>query len=1109
MEFGILGPLDVRANGAALSVGGPRQRALLALLLLSANRVVSRDRLVQELWPDQPADGLDHALTVRVSRLRKALDPQGSTARLLTRPPGYLLRVEPGELDLQRFEELVAAGREALGAGDRARAADCFREADSLWRGRPLADLEFEPFARLEVERLEELRLAAVEERIDAELELGRHGALIAELEALVAKYPLRERLRAQLMRALYANARQAEALSVYSDTRRLLVDELGIEPSEELRELERRILNQDPELVPRSEPRAVPDASTPDPSPQRRVEGDQRPAQRRWARRRVVIPLAALTIAAVLAATVPLSSGGHPGSALRLSSVGAVAFLDAQSGRLIGQLPTGPDAGIMRAWDGSFWKLEESGDVLQIDARTMRLIRTIPVGLTGGDIAVGEGGVWISGSSQMVARIDPQYGIVAQRIALPTHGPSHLASNRGIAVGDGSLWVVEGLSRVVRLDPATGRVEHSFNVPDAAVLAFGDGELWIGEGDLGTLVEVDPRTNTIIATARVGPSDCCLAVGGGYAWAATDTGIWQISPNGEPVAETKLPTGAGEIFFGAGALWATAGGTVIRIDAQAGAVSRYRFGHTLTGIATDGRRVAVDVFASPVDATAGLSGAVLNVGFSTMWWDNTDPAVAAAPGVGTWPIEQQLQNATCARLLTYPDAPAPRGWQLIPEVAERLPTVSPDGRTYTFTIRPGFRFSPPSNAAVTAQTFKYSIERALSPQLGTAAPAASLASDIVGVDAYRGGTAEHISGISASGDTLVITLKRRAPDFPERIAATYFCPVPIGTPIIAGGVQNPIPSAGPYYLSYNGGGVIGVLRRNPNYRGTRPQRLAAVVFRDQIPLGDVVARIEAGKEDYAAGQGAALAPDSVAAARFGQPASARSPHYFLTPLLGTDQLLFTARHGLLADPSVRRAVNFALDRPALAAALGDLVTDQYLPPGIPGFRTDRQYPLEGPEPSRARTLMHGRTGEIHLAVCGEPGCLDVGRIVAADLQQIGIAVKLRRSPGDIASPSNASGGDLVLTRAFAPYPDPVAFLKASLGTTVPQERLDALTHLDRTRRLADAATLEQQLLRNRAPAAAFGTPAIPEFFSARVDCTTFVPTSFGVDLGAICLHAP
>jgi ABC-type transport system substrate-binding protein len=150
---------------------------------------------------------------------------------------------------------------------------------------------------------------------------------------------------------------------------------------------------------------------------------------------------------------------------------------------------------------------------------------------------------------------------------------------------------------------------------------------------------------------------------------------------------------------------------------------------------------------------------------------------------------------------------------------------------------------------------------------------------------------------------------------------------------------------------------------------------------------------------------------------------------------------------------------------------------------------------------------MNGRTGQIRLAVCSEPGCLEVGRIVAADLQQIGIAVRVQSYPGDVASPSHASRGDLVLTRAFAPYPDPVAFLRTSLDTMVPQTRLNAITQLDRRQRLVETATLEQQLLRNQAPAAAFGTPAIPEFVSARANCMTFPPTSFGVDLAAICLH--
>ena len=251
LEFRILGPLVVRVDGAPIRLGGPKQRALLALLLLSANRVVSRDRLTDELFADQSVESADHALRNHVSRLRKVLSPVATDEpRLVARAPGYLLRVEPGELDLEHFERLVAAGRGSLAAGEPAAAADSLRAAEALWEGRPLADLEFEPFARVDVERLEELRVAAVEERIDAELALGRQLALVPELEALVVEHPFRERFCAQLMLALYRCGRQAEGLEVYRHTHQLLSDQLGLEPSVELQELERAILVQDPALT-------------------------------------------------------------------------------------------------------------------------------------------------------------------------------------------------------------------------------------------------------------------------------------------------------------------------------------------------------------------------------------------------------------------------------------------------------------------------------------------------------------------------------------------------------------------------------------------------------------------------------------------------------------------------------------------------------------------------------------------------------------------------------------------------------------------------------------------------------------------------------------------
>ena len=268
-QFRVLGPLEVWLDGSVVGIGGVRQRALLAMLLLNANRVVSRDRLIDELLPNTPADRADQNLRVHISRLRASLSANGGGPRLAARAPGYLLTVNPGELDLQVFEELLAQGRRASAERDFELAARLLREAEGLWRGRPLADLEFEPFARIEVERLEELRLETLEERIDAELALGEHAKLCAELESLVAEHSLRERLQSQLMLALYRAGRQSDALAVYRDASELLRDHLGLEPSRALRDIELAILRQDPSLdgMPRTPPPGVgslPLAATP-----------------------------------------------------------------------------------------------------------------------------------------------------------------------------------------------------------------------------------------------------------------------------------------------------------------------------------------------------------------------------------------------------------------------------------------------------------------------------------------------------------------------------------------------------------------------------------------------------------------------------------------------------------------------------------------------------------------------------------------------------------------------------------------------------------------------------------------------------------------------------
>ena len=243
MRFGLLGELEIEGEGRSVAIGAPRQRALLALLLLNRGVPLTVDRIAADLWGDRAPATAVKTVQVYVAQLRKAL----GEGVVVTRGRAYLVEPAEHELDVARFEQLAAQGRQLLADGDAAGAAAKLREALALWRGPPLADFTYEEFAQAEIARLEELRLATVEARIDADLLLGRHLGAAGELEALVRAHPEREHLVGQLMVALYRSGRQTEALDAYQQVRRTLVDTLGIEPRRSLREQEKAIHNQDP----------------------------------------------------------------------------------------------------------------------------------------------------------------------------------------------------------------------------------------------------------------------------------------------------------------------------------------------------------------------------------------------------------------------------------------------------------------------------------------------------------------------------------------------------------------------------------------------------------------------------------------------------------------------------------------------------------------------------------------------------------------------------------------------------------------------------------------------------------------------------------------------
>jgi DNA-binding SARP family transcriptional activator len=295
VEFRVLGPVEAVVDGRSVSLPAAKPRALLALLLLRRNRVVAVDELIDELWGDDPPETAAKALQVYVSQLRKAI----GSDRVLTKPPGYSLRVDEGELDLDAFERLVSEGRERLAAGDPRAATLRLEEALKRWRGPALAEFPSQALQEAGA-RLEESRVAAVEDRIDADLALGRHDRVVPELEELVAQHPLRERPRGQLMLALYRAGRQADALDLYRRTREVLVEELGIEPSADLQELERAILRQDPDLkVARPKPRVQAEEIAP--TPRRR--------------RALVLGVLVVAVVAAVASVLALSGRGSSGN--------------------------------------------------------------------------------------------------------------------------------------------------------------------------------------------------------------------------------------------------------------------------------------------------------------------------------------------------------------------------------------------------------------------------------------------------------------------------------------------------------------------------------------------------------------------------------------------------------------------------------------------------------------------------------------------------------------------------------------------------------------------------------------------------------------------------
>jgi len=1126
MHLLLLGPPELWANGRAAPLGGSRQRALLALLALRAGEVVARDRLIEALWGEAPPEGAAHRLDVQVSRLRASMRKAGADPSLLeTAGGGYRLRLNGWTLDVDEAERLVEQGRRALAVGLEQEAAETLQAALDLWRGPMLLDLANDAASQTDARRLEELRVSALEDRIEAELALGRHLDLVPELHRLVAEHPLRERLRGALMLALYGVGRQAEALEAYQAARRTLVGELGIEPSEELSELQRAILNHDASLT-------APTIVCPDGAPKGDPAAASPPLPARDRRRPGVVAgllLAALVLAGVVVLVVVAGDDGGGVAPLTADSH-AVAVIDPEINQVVQAIPVGAGPGQL-AYDrqtGSLWVANlDDETVTRIDAERRQSGRTVPIGNVPDGLAAADGTLWVAGHGHGVGTVnvrtvDERFYTTELAARIPAAGPQ----TTDLALVGGELWVAPSYGLLARIDAQTGSVRQSAFDTDhkPMVVAASAKSVWVADADFNTVTRVDPASGvTTPVPVGNGPAGIALGQGGVWVTLRDDDSLTRLDPESGAAGKTiRVGREPGGVATGAGAVWVAnrADGTVSRVDPETDeVVATITVGASPQDILVAGGLVWVTV--RPDAPQPAAPGGTARIAFAS------DPG-SLDPALG-WAIEPWMVSyATGAKLLNYPDEAGPAGSRLVPEVAASLPQRSPDGRTYTFKIREGFRFSPPSSEPVTAQTFKYSIERSLNPKMH--GPGPLFLRDVVGADDYASGRAGHIAGVTALGNTLTFRLAQPSGDFTSRIATPFFTAVPTDTPIDPQAVRT-VPGAGPYYVGFHSRKTI-VLRPNPNYRGPRPHRLREIRIAIGVGQHRALRAIEAGAADYAA-PSVSDSDASRLAHRYGpasESARAGRQRYFVNHWLGLDYLTMNTSRDLFSSVRMRRAVNYAIDRRALARAGasngGDATpTDQYLPPGMPGFRDARIYPLR-PGVDKARRLAGpGRRTAILYAPDGAADQRHA-QIVKANLKAIGIDVQIKVLSHAVLFQRLGRKGepyDLALSRWYADYADPVTFLgffDPRRGPANPNQsthdsyfdepgytrRLAAAERLSPPERYVAYGRLASDLARTAAPWAAIGNPVARDLFSARIGCQVFHPL-YGLDLTALCIR--
>jgi YVTN family beta-propeller protein len=1029
IDYRILGPLEVSSDGRVIEVGGPKLRALLVIMLLRANESVSRDVLVHELWGEQPPAGAQHTLDVYVSRLRKSLHAAANGSAVVTRPGAYSLGLAEQQLDACRFERLVEEGRAALAADAPGQAAAKLRAALKLWRGQALAGLADGPGLRVEAARLEELRLSTIEDRIEADLALGRPAGVVSELEALVAVHPLRERLRGQLMLALYRCGRQADALAAYQAARRTLVEELGLEPGPALQGLECAMLRQDTSL---DLPGPAAAASAPGPAAQPRRSSPAGPDRKK----RLLAVAGALAVAISLLVAVAARSQAHV-----VAGANTVGVIDTEQGGLsavvtgVGR-PNGVAAGA-----GAIWITDSADDLLLRVDPAGQVIDRIPVGHGPAGVTAGDGEVWVANELDgTVSEVNPGAG--TQVAVIPAGiGPD------AIAFGYGSVWVANVTSDTLsRIDAATGQVVATIGLGSSpAGIAVGAGAVWVTSQETGELLRVDPARDRLARAISIGQSPGGLTVGAGSVWVADARGtVARLDPRTGQVRTIKVggePAGAA---YADGAVWVgnSLSGAVSRISPRTGVAQLIRVGNEPTDLAAAGSRV----WATVLPALASHRGGTLTV--IAQQAPRGHPPLPTDPAVAFYSVTWQMLSMTNDGLVGYRRVPGLAGDQLVPDLATALPAPADGGKTYVFRVRRGIRYS--NGQLVRPEDFRRAIERvfminkqegnsAIPPILAGIAGASRCEHDSGPCDLERGIVADDAAG------TVIFHLTAPDPEFLNKLAFSWAYAIPPGTPDHQVSAAQ-LPATGPYMTESLVSGHTWTLVRNPRFHewsrlaqpGGYPDR---IILRLDTPPDQAVADVERGRADVLL----APPPDAVA-----QLATHYASQLHSGPLAATIALTLNTRIPPFNRLAARRALNYAIDRNTVIALNGGPLTAQptcqVLPPTMPGYQPYCPYTLQpssggawtAPDLARALRLVRasGTGGDPVTVLDGTFGdplpAPATGRYIVSVLDQLGYRATLRMASPDAYFSVLGNSRDRVQAGFFSwfqDYPAPSDFI--------------------------------------------------------------------------------